>query len=89
MPAQKKSPFVFLSDPVVRMIVSHWVMGMGVGALAAGLFLALDVGGMRSLILRSDAGIAGIVLLFAGFSVTFGGVISASAVMFNPGRLSD
>jgi len=73
-----------LADPVVRMIVTHWALGAGVGALAAALIFALDIAYLRTMMIRSDLLFPGLMLLFTGFAVTFGGVVSATAVMFNP-----
>jgi len=73
-----------LRDPVVRMIVTHWVLGAGIGALAAALIFALDIAHLRSMMIRSGLLVPGLALLFTGFAVTFGGVVSATAVMFNP-----
>ncbi len=75
-----------LRDPVVRMIVTHWALGAGLGALAAAGVLLLNVGNVRTLLVQSDIEWAGTLLLFMGFMVTFGSVVSATAVMFNPVR---
>ena len=75
-----------LRDPVVRMIVLHWALGTGVGALAAAGVLLLDISNIRTLLAQSDIEWAGALLLFTGFMVTFGSVVSATAVMFNPVR---
>ena len=75
-----------LKDPVVRMIVTHWALGAGLGALAAAGVLLLDVGNVRTLLAQSDIEWAGALLLFTGFMVTFGSVVAATAVMFNPVR---
>ena len=84
-------PWLFpgLKDPVVRMIVVHWGLGMALGAVTAALFLALDIAHLWTLLQHSDIEWAGALLLFLGFGVTFGGVVSATAVMFNPKRDSD
>lgn len=77
---------VLPSDPVVRMIVVHWGIGMALGAVTAALILAFDIAHLWTLLERSDIEWAGALLLFIGFGVTFGGVVSATAVMFNPQR---
>ena len=74
------------ADPVVRMIVLHWGLGAALGAVTAALVLILDIAHLWTLLQRSDAEWSGALLLFLGFGVTFGGVVSATAVMFNPKR---
>ena len=74
------------TDPVVRMIVVNWAIGALVGVLAASAVLFFDIGQLRTLLDRSDIEWAGVLLLFAGFAITFGGVVSASAVMFQHAR---
>ena len=70
---------------VVRLLVMHWILGVAVGVLCASLVLWLDVGGLRSLLFRSGSLMpAGLLLLYGGFAVTFGGVVCASAVMTVP-----
>jgi hypothetical protein len=68
-------------DPLTRMIISHWVLGALTGVALAIVLLAIDLGGLRSLIMRSDMVVPALALLFGGFAVTFGGVIAATAVM--------
>ncbi len=69
-------------NPVVRTMIVHWIIGVGTGLFCAALLLGLDPLGFRSLLFRSDALVPGLVLLFGGFSITFGGVVCAAAVMF-------
>jgi len=69
-------------NPVVRTIIVHWILGVATGLFCAGLLLGLDPLGFRSLLFRSDALVPGLALLFGGFSITFGGVVCAAAVMF-------
>lgn len=70
------------SNPVIRTVIVHWIIGAGTGVFCAGLLLALDPLGFRSLLFRSDALVPGLALLFGGFATTFGGLVSAAAVMF-------
>jgi hypothetical protein len=79
----------FGRDPIIRLIVMHWILGALTGIGCAVLLLVLDVGGLRSLLLRSDFLWLGLLLLCSGFAVTFGGVVSASAVMMVPTRDND
>lgn len=95
MPARPRRstllPWLFpaLKDPLVRMIVVHWGLGMALGAVTAGMVLALDIAHLWTLLQHSDIEWAGALLLFLGFGVTFGGVVSATAVMFGTQRDQD
>lgn len=73
------------TDPIVRLIVTHWILGSITGIGCALLLLAFDTAGLRSLLFASDMRWVGLLLLCSGFAVTFGSVISASAVMLLPG----
>ena len=78
-------PATWKIDPVVRLVVMHWGLGVVVGVLCAALLLWLDVGGLRTMLVRPDRLMwEGLVLLFGGFACTFGGVVAASAVMTVP-----
>jgi hypothetical protein len=68
-------------DRVVRAMIVNWFGGMIVGLVCAGLLLAFDVMGIRSLLWSSDAFLVGTVTLFASFAFSFGGVVCAAAVM--------
>ena len=68
-------------QPLARAMVVNWAFGMAIGGFCAGLLLAFDFFGVRSLLWRSDALIPGLALLCAGFAFTFGGVVCAAAVM--------
>ncbi len=76
-------------DPVVGLIVAHWILGTLFGIGCALLLLAFNVAGLRSLLMASDMGPIGLLLLCSGFGVTFGGVVCASAIMMVPGRDQD
>jgi hypothetical protein len=68
-------------DRIVRMMIAHWALGMGLGAVMAVGLLAFDFLGLRTLMWRSDMAVVGTILLVASFAFTFGGVIAASAAM--------
>ena len=69
-------------DPVVRLIITHWMLGAALGMMCAAALLWLDIAGLRGLLLRADRVMwEGIFLLFGGLAITFGGVVCASAVM--------
>ena len=67
--------------PFVRFMIFNWLLGMAAGLVCAGIALALDIGGLRSLLWASDMLVTGLVLLFGGFAFTLGGVVCATAVM--------
>lgn len=72
-------------NAVLRLVVVHWLLGMALGAGCAALVLGLDVANLRSLLVRGDHIVwEGVLLLFGGFALTFGGVVSAGAVMIIP-----
>jgi hypothetical protein len=68
-------------DPVVRLVVGNWALGMVLGALLATGMLLFDALGLRTLLWRSDVALAGTILFIGSFALTFGGVVAASAVM--------
>lgn len=71
-------------DPVVRLIITHWILGALTGIGCALLLLVFNVVGLRSLLMASEMRWIGMLLLCSGFAVTFGGVVCASAIMMVP-----
>ena len=88
-PPSGESPTEPKGNPLVRMIVLHWALGSLLGVAFAGALLAFDPFGLRALLVRSDALIPGLVMLFVGFGTTFGGVGAATAVMFQKKKDDD
>ncbi len=80
-PPTGESPTEPKGNPVVRMIVLHWVLGNFLGIAFAGALILFDPIGLRALLIRSDALVPGLIMLFVGFGTTFGGVVAATAVM--------
>jgi len=77
-----RSPPEHDPDPVVRLMILHWILGAALGMICAGIILWLDIAGLRSLLFRADHIMwEGVALLLGGFAITFGGVVCASAVM--------
>ncbi len=68
-------------NPVARLIITHWILGSALGIVCAGVLLLINPLGMRTLLMRSDAMIPGLAMLFIGFGTTFGAIVSATAVM--------
>ena len=69
------------ADPVVRLVVGNWALGMALGALLATGMLLFDFLHLRSLLWRSDVRLAGTILFITSFAFTFGGVVAAGAAM--------
>jgi hypothetical protein len=66
---------------LAQAVILNWAFGMGIGVFCAGLLLAFDIFGLRSLLWRSDVALVGSAMLCAAFAFTFGGVVAAAAVM--------
>ena len=69
---------------LIRLMIVNWAFGWAIGAIAATAVLAVNLGGLRVLMMKSDLMWQGLALLFGGFGVTFGGVVCATAVMLLP-----
>lgn len=70
--------------PMLRFLFVNWGLGIALGCSFAAGLMVTDLGGIRSMILRSDMAFAATALLFVGFSAMCGGVVCASAVMRLP-----
>lgn len=68
-------------DPIWRFMVKHWGLGMVMGAVFAAAILVLDIGHLRTLMAHSDMLVLASIMLFAGFSLTFGAIFCGTAVM--------
>ncbi len=68
-------------DPLLRTIVTHWILGALMGVASACVLLAGDIANLRTLIMRSDMLGPALALLFGGFAITFGAVLAGAAVM--------
>ncbi len=71
-------------DPLLRTIVTHWILGAIMGVASACVLLAGDIANLRTLIMRSDIVAPALALLFGGFAITFGGALAGAAVMLSP-----
>lgn len=80
-PPSEPSPTEPRGNPVARLIITHWILGSALGIVCAGLLLLLDPLHIRPLLMRSDAMIPALAMLFVGFGTTFGAIVSATAVM--------
>ena len=66
---------------VVRFIVLPGLAGGIAGLVALAGLLALDVGGLRTLVLGPAGGLVPLAMLCAGFIITFGSAAIGAAVM--------
>lgn len=69
---------------IVRFVLWQSALGAGLGMALAVLLLVFDTGGLRTLLLKSDAWPAALSLLLAGFAITFGSAVCGSAIMSLP-----
>jgi hypothetical protein len=65
----------------VRFLLGHAAIGIAVGVLFVVALLALDVPGLRGLMLRGADGVLALGLLLFGSAVTFGSVAMGAAIM--------
>ena len=66
---------------LVRLFTINLIAGSAIGAAMAALFLALDLAGLRTLILSSDQTAMALTMLFGGCASTFATASVAGAVM--------
>jgi len=62
-------------------LLRHGLGGVVGGLVASGGVLALDLGGLGSLILGSQSPALALFMLFFGFSITFGGAALGAALI--------
>ena len=67
--------------PLLRFLAVNLILGIIVAGLAVGGLLALDVHGLRRLLMQDQSPVLVLVLLASGFIVTFGSIVMGSAVM--------
>ncbi len=65
----------------LRFLGGHLAVGVGAAAALVALLLAFDMFALRSMLTNQEQGWLGILLLFAGLSVTFGSVAMGIGVM--------
>jgi hypothetical protein len=65
----------------IRFLVGHAAIGILVGWLFVAAVVALDIAGLRGLMLRGSDGALALALLTFGVSVTFGSAAMGAAVM--------
>ncbi len=67
--------------PVLRLFFINWGLGILLGSIFAAAMLSFNIGGIGTLVSKSEVGYIAVIMLFVGFSVTWGAVVCASAVM--------
>jgi hypothetical protein len=69
---------------LLRFLAVNCVIGITAGWLLLGMLIVTNVGGLRNLIADSPNPVVPLVLLAAGFGITFGSAAMGSAVMMLP-----
>jgi len=69
---------------LVRFLVRHALIGIAIGWNVLGLLVVTDVAGLGTLLAGSEHRLVALLMLLAGFAVTFGGVAMATAVFLIP-----
>lgn len=78
----RRSVSAFLhANPLLRYLAINWIAGAVASAIVVGGILALDIAGMRTLVLSVHEPVLPVVLLVFGFLVTLTSVAMATAVM--------
>ncbi len=79
--ARAKSGFGSPGNPILRLVFVHSLFGASAGLAFALALVVLNAHGLGRLLLGSDAGLVGFVLLASGFMVTFASVAAGTAIM--------
>jgi hypothetical protein len=79
----------FLQNPALRLVVTHAILGSGLGLLFAALLVVFDAHGLGTLISESDIGPVAFILLAGGFMVTFGSMVAGTAIMMIGGATGE
>ena len=73
-----------IDNPLLRLLAINGVMGAGVGLAVVAALFAFDIAGLREIASQTDSTLVAVILLAAGFVVTFASVAMGSAVMLLP-----
>ena len=73
-----------LEQSLVRLLVWNALAGAALGCVFAAFLLYMDVGGIGTLLARSESPLPALFLLFGGFAVTFGSAVCGTAIMSLP-----
>lgn len=66
---------------LVRFLVRHWLVGAAATVVSVGLLFAVDLGGLRGLVMSSQNPVLPIAMLLFGFLVTLTSASMGAAVM--------
>ncbi len=66
---------------LIRVLLWNALAGAMLGVLFAAFLVYWDVGGIGTLLARSEQPISALLLLFGGFAVTFGSAVCGTAIM--------
>jgi hypothetical protein len=80
MPTPKPETF----PKLLQVLAINGAAGVLIGCAAAAGLLLTDAGGLATLFAQTGSHVAAGALLFGGFSVTFGSLAMASAIMLLP-----
>ncbi len=67
---------------LVRFLIRHALIGFGLALVFVALLLALDIGGIATLIFASSSAALALIILVFSMAVTFSSVQMGFAVMF-------
>ncbi len=73
-----------IEQSLIRLLVWNAFAGALLGCGLAAFLLYMDVGGIGTLLARSDHPLPALFLLFGGFAVTFGSAVCGTAIMSLP-----
>ncbi|WP_245926662.1 hypothetical protein [Breoghania corrubedonensis] len=74
----------FFRNPLFRLLAINWLAGFVVTVLLVAGFYLTDIGGLWSLIMRSETPFVPIAMLFFGFLITFTSAAMGTAIMSMP-----
>lgn len=69
------------NDQLLRFLVRHWLVGAGATPVVVGALLAVDLGGIRGLVMGAQQPILPITMLLFGFLVTLTSASMGAALM--------
>lgn len=67
---------------LVRFLIRHALIGFGLALVFVALLLALDIGGIATLIFASSSAALALIILVFSMAVTFSSVQMGFAIMF-------
>lgn len=71
-------------NPLLRLLAINWAIGAVVAVMVLAGFLALDTGGLRTLVANEEDPLVPLILLFCGLLITLCSAAMGAAVMALP-----